>query len=80
MLSHDESPFRCGDQQNKRWFCKEKESFTNKGRGKSLMVSDFLVAHPSGTFFSLSDDEMKKCIKKIPNIEVFNGVNYVNRT
>ncbi len=44
------------------------------------MVSDFLVAHPSGPFFSLSDDEMKKCIKKYPNIEVLNGVNYVNRT
>ena len=44
------------------------------------MVSDFLVIHPSGPFFSLSPKEMDECIAKYPNIEKFDGVNYVNKT
>ena len=44
------------------------------------MVSDFLVAHPSGPFYCLSQKEMDECIAKYPNIEKFDGVNYVNKT
>jgi hypothetical protein len=38
------------------------------------MVSDFLVAHPSGSFFSLTDSKMEQCIIKYPTIASFNGV------
>ena len=48
LMFHDESTFRCGEQLTKRWLKKGNEPFISKGRGKSLMVSDFLVSHPSG--------------------------------
>ena len=47
LLFHDESTFRCNEQTAKRWFKKGKEPFVSKGKGRSLMVSDFLVSHPS---------------------------------
>ena len=80
LIFHDESTFRCGEQQKKRWHCSEKEPFISKGRGKSLMVSDFMVAHPSGPFFSLTDIEMERCINKYPSVETFHGINYLSKT
>ena len=80
LLCHDESTFRCGEQTAKRWIMEGKEPFISKGRGRSLMVSDFLVAHPSGPFFQLSDIEWDNCIKKYPDIVNFQGVNYVEKT
>ena len=62
LLFHDESTFRCNEQTAKRWFKKGKEPFVSKGKGRSLMVSDFLVAHPSGPFFNLNDAEWQRCI------------------
>jgi hypothetical protein len=59
---------------------KGKEPFISKGRGKSLMVSDFLVAHTSGPFFSLNETEWSKCVAKYPSILEFRGVNYIERT
>jgi hypothetical protein len=79
-MFHDESTFRCGEQFSKRWYVKGKEPFISKGRGKSLMVSDFLVAHPSGPFFSLNETEWSKCVATYPSILEFNGVNYIERT
>ena len=40
------------------------------------MVSDFIVAHPSGPFFNLSDAEWQKCFFKYPNIVDLHGVHY----
>jgi hypothetical protein len=77
---HDESTFRCGEQTAKRWIMEGKEPFISKGRGRSLMVSDFLVAHPAGPFFNLSDSEWENCIKKYPSVVNFHGVNYVDKT
>jgi len=84
LLFHDESTFRCNEQTAKRWFkkgkepfvSKGKEPFVSKGKGRSLMVSDFLVAHPSGPFFNLNDAEWQRCILKYPNIVDFHGVYY----
>lgn len=80
LIFHDESTFRCGEQQANRWFIKGKEPFISKGKGRSLMVSDFLVSHPTGPFFSLNDNEWKACIEKYPEIIEYKGVNYVERT
>ena len=80
LLFHDESTFRCGEHLKKRWFSKGKEPFVSKGRGKSIMVSDFLIAHTSGPFFSLNESEWKKCVEKYNNIVHFNGVNYIEKT
>ncbi|CAF1539367.1 unnamed protein product, partial [Rotaria sp. Silwood1] len=51
LIFHDESTFRSGDVSPKRWFFSENTPFFSKGRGRSHMVSDFLVQHPSGPFF-----------------------------
>ena len=80
LLFHDESTFRCNEQTAKRWFKKGKEPFVSKGKGRSLMVSDFLVSHPSGPFFKLNDAEWQRCILKYPNIVDFHGVHYEDKT
>jgi hypothetical protein len=52
----------------------------HKGRGKSLMVSDFLVSHPSGPFFNLNEAEWSECIEVYPEIQEYTVVNYIERT
>ncbi len=79
-LFHDESTFRCGIQLTKRWYKKGNEPFISTGRGKSLMVSDFLVSHPSGPFFNLNEFEWSECIEVYPEIKEYTGVNYIERT
>jgi hypothetical protein len=44
------------------------------------MVSDFLVQHPSGSFFELSEDEWKQAVAKYKSISADSDVNYLNRT
>ena len=44
------------------------------------MVSDFLVSHPNGPFFSLNIKEYKKLLKKYPDFEVEADIDYVERT
>ena len=44
------------------------------------MVSHFLVAHPTGPYFSLNVNEWNKCKEKYPEIQEYHGVNYVERT
>jgi hypothetical protein len=80
LFFHDESTFRCNEQTPKRWFRKGKEPFVSKGKGRSIMVSDFIVAHPSGPFFNLSDAKWQKCILKYPNIVDLHGVHYDAKT
>jgi len=80
LLVHDESTFRSGEVSPKRWFFKENVPFFSKGRGRSHMVSDFLVQHPSGPFFELTEDEWKQAIAKYQSLSVDGDVNYRNRT
>jgi hypothetical protein len=60
---HDESTFRSGEVCPKRWFFKENTPFFSKSRGRSHMVSDFLVQHPSGPFFQLNEHEWMQAVK-----------------
>ncbi|CAF1443844.1 unnamed protein product, partial [Didymodactylos carnosus] len=60
LLCHDESTFRSGGVSAKRWTIDNQTPFFNKGRGRSHMVSDFLVAHPSGPFLALTHSEYKQ--------------------
>ncbi|CAF1537526.1 unnamed protein product, partial [Rotaria sp. Silwood1] len=67
LIFHDESTFRSGDVSHKRWIINEQASFFSKGKGRSRMISDFLVCHPSGPFFSLSESEFEEASKAYPN-------------
>jgi len=80
LLVHDESTFRSGEVSHKRWFFKENIPFFSKGRGRSHMVSDFLVQHPSGPFFELSEDEWKQAVAKYKSLSADSDVNYLSRT
>ncbi|CAF1206232.1 unnamed protein product [Didymodactylos carnosus] len=50
------------------------------GRGRSLMLSDFLVCHPSGPFLTLSQTEFKKAVQKYPSLKEEHGVNYIENS
>jgi len=80
LIVHDESTFRSGEVSPKRWFFKENIPFFSKGRGRSHMVSDFLVQHPSGPFFELNEDEWKQAVAKYKTLTDNSDVNYVSRT
>ena len=54
--------------------------FFSKGRGRSHMISDFLVQHPRGSFFELSENEWKQAIAKYPSLTFSGDVNYLDRT
>lgn len=44
------------------------------------MVSDFMVLHPSGTFFYLNEFEWNEAVKKYPELAEEAEINYVSRT
>ncbi len=81
LIFHDESTFRSGEASYKRWTKNDgSRQFFNKGRGKSLMVSDWLVAHPSGPYFCLDENEWAMAIVAFPSLLNNNGVNYEPRS
>ena len=80
LLCHDESTFRSGEVSAERWIMNDSSVFYSKGRGRSYMVSDFLVQHPSGPFFSLNDSEWAEAIKKYPILNQSKDVDYVDRS
>ncbi|RNA11763.1 hypothetical protein BpHYR1_051947, partial [Brachionus plicatilis] len=57
LICHDESTFRSGEQFNSIWNVQGVTRFFNKGKGRSYMVSDFMVLHPSSPFFFLDENE-----------------------
>ncbi|CAF3053204.1 unnamed protein product [Rotaria sp. Silwood2] len=73
-------PFRSGEVSLKRWFFEENTAFFSKRRGRSHMVSNFLVQHPSGPFFELNENEWKQAIAKYKSLSADNDVNYLSRT
>lgn len=41
------------------------------------MVSDFLVQHPSGPYFSLSEREFTQAVKPFPELELPSDIDYL---
>jgi hypothetical protein len=68
ILVHDESIFKSGETSYKRWAFDEETTFFSKGRGRSNMISDFLVQHESGPFFSLDQKQYQKAVMKYPQV------------
>jgi hypothetical protein len=56
-LVDDESTFKSGEVSAKRWFFGEEAPFHSKKRGRSNVVSHFLVQYTSGPFSSVSESE-----------------------
>ena len=61
-------------------FSKRIYRFFSKGRGRSHMVSDFLVEHLSEPFFELSEDEWKQAAAKYKTLTVDGDVDNLNGT
>lgn len=80
VMRHDETTFRSGEISAKRWTMNDSSRFFSKGRGRSYMVSDFLLQHPSGPFFSLNDSERNEAVKKYENLHQLNNTEYVKRS
>ena len=57
MIAHDESTFRSGEISEYRWMFPELATFFNKGKGRSIMVSSFIVQHNELDVFILNDAE-----------------------
>lgn len=75
-IGHDESTFRSGEVRSKRWIMEDSAPFFNKGQGRSLMVSDFLVQHPSGPYFRLSEEEWTNALQEFPDLSEDVGLRY----
>lgn len=80
LLVHDESTFRSGEVSAKRWLYNDQAPFYSKGRGRSNMLSDFLVMHQSGPFFQLSPGEYDKALKKYPDLADQQDIEYIERS
>ena len=65
---HDESTFRSGEVSARRWVIDDSAPFFSKGRGRSYMISDFLVIHPSSPYFRLSSDEWNQATQRCPKL------------
>jgi hypothetical protein len=68
ILVHDEGTFKSGETSHKRWAFDEETTFFSKGKGRSNMISDFLVQHESGPFFSLDQKQYQKAVMKYPQV------------
>ena len=80
-LVHDESTFRSGEVSPKRWLFNNNAPFFSKGRGRSVMISDYLVMHPSGPFFTLNDKEYQQALTLYPELaDDVGDVTYVEKT
>ncbi|CAF2133833.1 unnamed protein product [Rotaria magnacalcarata] len=73
---HDESTYKSGEISAKRWIVEDNAPFYNKGRGRSIMASEFLVTHNSGPFFSLNDKEFKRASNKYPDLNNDSNITY----
>ena len=51
--------------------------FVSKGKGRSHMLSDFLVQHQSGPFLSFCDSEYRRAPKKFPALSNQDDLNYL---
>jgi hypothetical protein len=68
LLSHDESTFKSGEIPMYRWIFPDSAPFYNKGRGRSIMMSLFIVQHDMLEIFELNEQEWDLAIIKYPSL------------
>ena len=77
LICHDKCIFRSGEISKFRWFFPEEAPFYNKGKGRSIMVSFFMVCHDQTDVFELNQEKYDEAIGKFPELEDDHGfVNY----
>ena len=79
LFSHDESTYRSGETSKKKWMFPGREPLFQKGRMKSIMQSWFVLQHPIGPYFQLSESEFILACVKYPDLNVdINSMYYKN--
>jgi hypothetical protein len=60
---------KSGETSAKRWMFDGQMTFFSKGQGRSYMLSEFLLQHPTSPFFSVSlTQNLKKHRTKYPSL------------
>ena len=62
LIAHDESTYRSGEISFKRWLYPDIAPFISKGRGRSIMVSAFIVLNDNVDIFSLDEYEWREAL------------------
>lgn len=77
LASHDEATYRSGEVSPYRWMFEKTMPFYNKGRGRSIMLSSFIVQHDKCEMFELSEEEFENALKHNPRLLTSdNQINY----
>jgi hypothetical protein len=66
LLCHDESTFKSGEVPAYRWIFPHIAPFFSKGRGRSIMLSMFMVQHNESDIFTLNEAEWNEAVKAFP--------------
>ena len=61
-------------------FFEETKQFFNKGPGKSVMISEFLVSYPDNSFFRFSHEEWKAAASQYPELMEETDIDYIERS
>lgn len=81
LVSHDESIFRSGETSSYRWIFPGHAPFYNKGKGKSIMISIFMVQSDCVDLFELDEDEYTEALEAYPELDdVDDEINYYPRS
>lgn len=78
LFSHEESTYRRGEVSKKKWCFPGYEPLYQKGRMQSVMQSWFILQHPIGPFFKLTDKEFEKACEKYPSLKETDSFYYQN--
>ena len=68
LVSHDESIFRSGEVSAFRWIFPDQAPFFKKGKGRSIMISIFMVQSDTSDLFELDEDEYQKALLRYPEL------------
>ncbi|CAF1112728.1 unnamed protein product, partial [Brachionus calyciflorus] len=63
FVSHDESIFRSGEVSSYRWIFLDQAPFFNKGKGRSIMISIFMIQSKTVDLFELDEEEYKEALR-----------------
>lgn len=81
LVSHDESIFRSGETSSYRWIFPGNAPFYNKGKGRSIMISIFMVQSDVVDLFELDEDEYMDALEAYPELDdIDDQINYYPRS
>ena len=68
LICHNESTYKSGEIQHSRWLFPENSPFYNKGKGRSIMLSMFMVHYRDIPFIELDESEWEIAVRDHPKL------------